>query len=292
MARMPQSPGSARSQENQRHMSTQELAPSRVSRVMHPMKPRRVSVTNVSWITPRYVRVTVGGEDLADFVSLDPDDHMKLAFPNPGEERPVLPVWGENGPQWPQDAARPALRDYTPRRVDTAARTMEIDFVIHGDGPASNWATQAEPGQQLGILGPRGSKVVEPVFDWYLMIGDETALPAIARRLEEMPAGTRAVAVVEVGAVEDEQVIDTAAEAEIVWVHRGDGVANGLERAVRALEFSEGSYFVWAGGEANDLRPIRRHLLNERGTPREAASFSGHWKRGVADHDHHEPIED
>ncbi len=262
---------------------------------MHPMKPRLVTVATVQRITPACVRVTVQGDDLADFVSLDPDDHMKLAFPAAGEAAPALPMWGENGPAWPEDRPRPVLRDYTPRRVDTAARTMEIDFVLHGDGPASTWASTAAPGQHLGILGPRGSHVVEPAFDWYLMLGDETVLPSIARRLEEMPADTRAIAVIEVSGPEEEQRIDTAANAEIVWVHRGDaspGSTDLLERAIRALALPEGEGFIWAGGEATTLKPIRRHLLNERGVPREWASFSGHWKRGVADHDHHEPIED
>ena len=274
---------------------SRSAAPSPVRRIMHPMKPRLVSVCAVESITPRYRRITVQGDDLADFTSLDPDDHMKLAFPHRDEQRPVLPEWGEKGPVWPEGAMKPALRDYTPRRVDTEQREMITDFVIHGDGPASNWAANAQAGDHLGVLGPRGSKVVDGSFDWYLMIGDETVLPSIARRLEEMPAGTKTIALVEVNDANDEQRVETEADAHISWVHRGKaepGTTKALEEAVRELHMPEGTPFVWAGGEANTLRPIRRHLLNERGLQREYASFSGHWKRGVANHDHHEPIED
>lgn len=270
-------------------------AEARTRRVMHGIKPRVVSVSHVEQITPNYVRITFTGEDLSDFVSLDPDDHIKLVFPTAPDVAPPMPTPGERGPVWPDGEARPTMRDYTPRRYDPEQRTLHIDFVIHGDGPASNWAKQATVGQQLGVLGPRGSKIVANDFDWYLMLGDETVLPSIARRLEEFAPGTKAIAVIEVDSKGHEQQIDTAADAQLIWVHRNGaaaGATNGLELAIRALELPEGDGYVWAGGEALSLKPIRRHLLRERGLRPEWASFSGHWKRGVANHDHHEPIED
>jgi NADPH-dependent ferric siderophore reductase len=266
----------------------------RTQRVMHPLKPRLVTVAEVEPITARYVRITFTGEDLADFVSLDPGDHIKLAFPDPGEEEPVLPRVSEKGMTWPEDRPRPAMRDYTPRLVDNAGRRLVVEFVIHGDGPASNWAAQAQPGHKLGVLGPRGSKVVEPAFDWYLMIGDETALPGIARRLGELPRAARAIAMIEVDGPSDEQPLAAGPNAEIIWLYRDTAPSDEtslLENAVRALALPEGEGFIWAGGEANSLRPVRRYLLNEAGHPREWASFDGHWKRGVINHDHHEPIE-
>ena len=269
-------------------------APS-MRRVMHPMKPRRVTVSAVEEIVPGYVRLTFTGEDLVDFVTLDPDDHMKLVFPAAGEAAPTLPVWGESGPQWPEDRPRPVLRDYTPRRFDPDRRQLEVEFVLHGDGPASTWARQAAPGQQLGILGPRGSKLVDGPLAWTLLIGDETALPAIARRLEEASPGMRVIAVIEVDTPAHELTIATAADADVRWVHRNGapaGTTTVLEDAVRALELPSGAGFVRAHGEATTLRGIRRHLIHERGIDPAWMSVSGHWKRGVAGHDHHEPIAD
>lgn len=276
-------------------MSTAIDREPRTRRVMHELKPRLVTVSEVEQVSPRYVRVTFTGDDLSDFVSLSAGDHIKLAFPKPGADEPVMPSVTEKGIAWPEGAARPTTRDYTPRRFDNDARNLVVEFVIHGDGPASAWAEQAAPGQKLGVLGPRGSKVVEPAFDWYVMIGDETAIPGIARRFEELPRDARIIALIEIDGPDDEQQLPSGPNTEVRWLHRDDAAAgqtNLLETAVRELTLPEGEGFIWAGGEANSLKPVRRYLLNEAGHPREWASFDGHWKRGVADHDHHEPIED
>lgn len=272
-------------------MSTTQNETARKHRVMHELRPRLIEVIAVESITPRMVRVTFSSEELGTFVSLDADDHMKLAFPPGDGAELVLPEWTANGPVWPEGREKPVMRDFTPRRHDSIARTLQVDFLLHGDGPASRWASRAQPGQVIGVIGPRGSMVVDEDFDWYLMIGDETALPSIARRLESFAPGTHAVAIIEVDGSSDEITVDTAANAEIIWVHRNRG-ADALEQAVRRTGFPSGDAFVWAGGEANALRGIRRYLLHEVGMPVDWTSFSGHWKRGVANHDHHEPIED
>jgi NADPH-dependent ferric siderophore reductase len=262
--------------------------------VRFDLVPRRVTVTAVEPISATYVRVTLQGPALATFQSADPDDHIKVAFPAPGASEPVLPVAGPDGMQWPVDAPR-ILRDYTPRRFDPAKQELVVDFVVHGHGPASAWASQAAPGQVLGILGPRGSRVVEGSLDWQLLIGDETALPSIARRLEEATAGERFVAFVEVDGPADEQAIETRAEAEIHWVHRNGAVAGAttvLEDALRSATLPSGVFYTRAHGEANTLKSIRRYLVGERGIDPGLAAFSGHWKLGIANHDHHEPIED
>ncbi len=262
--------------------------------VRFELVPRRVTVQTVEAITHTYVRVTLAGPDLATFTSADADDHIKIAFPPPGESEPALPKIGPNGIQWDAEARR-ILRDYTPRRFDPSKEELVVDFVIHGHGPASAWASEAEPGYVLGILGPRGSHLVEGNFDWQLLIGDETALPSIARRLEEADAGESFVAFIEVDGPADEQAIDTRANADIRWVYREGtpaGASTVLEDAIRAADLPEGVFYTRAGGEANTLKSIRRYLLRERGLDPEYTSFSGHWKLGVSDHDHHEAIEE
>lgn len=266
-----------------------------VELVRFPLKMRVLTVGRVVRLTPRMVRVTLGGDDLAGFQSLDPEDHIKVFFPRLGETMPVLPTLGPQGISLPEGAPRPIARDYTPRRYDEAAGELDVDFVIHGDGPASAWAEQAAPGQVLGVGGPRGSHVVPYAFDWYLLCGDETVLPSIARRLEEFPAGARVIAFVEVAGPSEEQPLSTRANLDLTWLYRNGaepGTTDLLERAVRELDFPAGDYYAWISGEATSLRPIRRHLLHERGANKDWVHFSGHWKRGTANHDHHEAIED
>ena len=263
-------------------------------RVRFDLVARLAEVRRVETITPGYVRVVLGGDELRGFTTTDAEDHFKLVIPVAGEEQPVLPVFGPNGPTYPEGAPRSAMRDYTPRHFDPDTNELTVDFVIHGEGPASNWASQATPGQFVGVLGPRGSLVVEDVFDWYLLIGDETVLPSIARRLEEAAPGRTFVVFIEVDSAANEQELSTAADATLTWLHRNGapaGTTTLLEDAVRGLHFPPGTGFAWAGGEANSMRPIRRHLINDRGWDVERLAFSGHWKLGVANHDHHEPVE-
>jgi NADPH-dependent ferric siderophore reductase len=254
-------------------------------RVRHETKLRLLQVRDVSPITPKMVRIIVGGAALEGFVSAAHDDHVKLFFPQPGQEKPVLPTPSPNGPVYPEGAPRPAARDYTPRRYDAAANTLAIDFVLHGDGPAAAWAAQARPGQFLGVGGPRGSFIVPDDFDWYLLAGDETALPAIGRRLEELPAGTRALVVVEVDDAGDEQRFDTRARLDTRWLHRG-GAEPGekkllLQQAIAALALPPGEGYAWVAAEAATAKALRRHLVEERGLNKDRVKAAAYWKQGA-----------
>ena len=143
----------------------------------------------------------------------------------------------------------PAMRDYTPRRYDLELGELDIDFVLHGDGPASTWAEQAAPGQFLHIGGPRGSMVVPDIFDSYLLIGDETALPAIARRLEELPAGRQVLAVIEVQNAAERQALDSAAQVQVIWVERDAG-GQDLISTVRQVQVPQGKLYAWVATES------------------------------------------
>ncbi|WNG34882.1 siderophore-interacting protein [Archangium violaceum] len=257
-----------------------------------PIKVRILEVLRTTRLTPNMVRVTLGGKDLEGFRSEGADDHVRLFFPAEGERMPVVPTgMGPRGLEFPPDKPRPALRDYTPRRHDPAAGELDIDFVIHGSGPGSTWAAQAKPGDMLGVAGPRGSMVVTYDFDWYLFVGDETALPALVRRLEELPAGARAIAFVEVADASARVPIQTQAHLDLTWLYREGakpGSTNLLEKAVRELSFPPGDYFAWGAGESTIMRTLRLHLLNERGLNKAWMSVTGYWKRGVSDHDHDE----
>jgi NADPH-dependent ferric siderophore reductase len=136
--------------------------------------------------------------------------------------------------------------------------------------------------------------IEEDDVDWYLLAGDDTGLPSIARRLEELPAGKPAFAVLEVANAEEEQPVESPADLQLVWVHR-DGAKGDfsdlLANAIGQLTFPEGNVFAWAAGEASSIKAVRRHLV-ERGIPLPRMRMTGYWKRSIPDWDHHIPVEE
>ena len=250
-------------------------------RLRHDVVLRRLEVLRVERITPHMQRVTLGGAELQGFLSAAPDDHVKLFFPNRDGEL-VLPALGANGPEFPTGREPSPMRDYTPRHHDAVRGELVIDFVLHGDGPASRWAEQAAPGQRLGAGGPRGSHVIADDFDHYVLAGDETALPAIGRWLEEMPAGRRATALIEVAEAADRQLLFSPANVEIRWFGRDDAQGESLEHALRELPAIEGDRFWWIAAESNRARALRQSL-EQRGVPKDWIKAKGYWKAGADD---------
>jgi NADPH-dependent ferric siderophore reductase len=239
----------------------------RVERVRHELKRRDLTVTHVENVTPHFRRVTFTGESLHDFVSASFDDHVKVFF-EPATE-----------------GAEPARRDYTPRRYDNAARELVIEFALHGAGPAAEWAERARPGDSLTIGGPKGSFIVPVDYDWHLFVGDETAFPAVARRLEQLPAGTRAIALLQAADAADRRTFATAAAADVRWF----ATDAELQAAVRELRLPEGEGYAWCAGEAAAMAAVRRVLVDDKGHPRDAIRAAAYWKRGAISH--HENLE-
>ena len=249
--------------------------PQTIHRVMHEIKRRKLEVLRVVDLTPRMRRITLGGPELAGFISLGSDDHVKLFFPQTAEELAALENLQLSAGL--KGSAMPPMRDYTPRRYDLNTFELDIDFVLHGDGPAATWAAQAQPGQYLHIGGPRGSMVVPDIFDSYLLIGDETALPAIARRLEELPANRRALVVVEVENALEQQPLNSAASVEVIWVHR-DMPGEDLLNTVEGLTIPAGELYAWAATESALSRKVRRVLLDTHGLNEEFVKAVGYWR--------------
>jgi NADPH-dependent ferric siderophore reductase len=176
----------------------------------------------------------------------------------------------------------PEMRDYTPRRYDLEKMELDIDFVLHGDGPASTWAEQAQPGQFLHIGGPRGSMIVPDIFDSYLLIGDETALPAIARRLENLAANRKALVVIEVENGAEQQVLESAAQFNVIWVLREGGNDN-LLTTVKQLQVPKGNLYAWVATETKVSRQIRRVLIDEHGLDEQFIKAVGYWRAEGSD---------
>ncbi|NCE93786.1 siderophore-interacting protein [Pseudomonas sp. L13] len=250
-----------------------------IHRVTHEIKRRRLQVLRVVDITPRMRRVTLGGPELEGFVSLGSDDHIKLLFPQNAQEQAALesPSFSIKG-----DGPQPAMRDYTPRRYDLNIGELDIDFVLHGDGPASTWAEQVQVGQHLYIGGPRGSMIVPDIFDSYLLIGDETAIPAIARRLEELPAGRKVLAVIEIADAAEQQVLSSAADVEVIWVLRGQ---DDLLDVVRNLTLPSGTLYSFVATETKLSRQVRRVLLDTHKVNEEYLKAVGYWRAEGSEED-------
>ncbi|MBM9401501.1 siderophore-interacting protein [Gluconacetobacter azotocaptans] len=249
-------------------------------RVRHPLHLRPVQVARVEQLSPRMRRIIFTGTALAGFTSAAADDHVKLFFPPAGSDQPILP--GAGGAD---DGPPPISRDYTPRRFDPTTGELSIEFVLHGDGPATSWAAQARPGQWLGVGGPRGSVLIPDDYASYLLIGDETALPAIARRLEELPPGTRVTALIEVADSQEERRLPSASDATIVWLHR-NGTPAGLSRvmddALRGVSLPTRDVHVWIGAEIETARRLRAYLMADEALDRRQIRAAGYWRRGAS----------
>jgi NADPH-dependent ferric siderophore reductase len=240
--------------------------------------PRLLQVRRSERITPRMVRVTLGGEELAGFGGEGPDRRIKMFFPVPGQDRPAVPRATSGGPLWPTGEPRPAIRTYTVRRFDPGSGELDVDFVLHeGHGPAAAWARDARPGSWVGVSEPGGRFEPDPAAEFHVVIGDETALPAVATVLDALPPGVPAIAFLEVADAGEEQ--DLPGTADVRWVHRGDREPGApLTEAVRAATFPAGAGQAWLSGESACVRDLRKHLLDDRGLDRRRVYATGYWR--------------
>lgn len=264
-------------------MTTQNLN-RKPERVRHALRFRRLTVQKIQSITPHVLRITVGGSELEGFQSSAFDDHCKLVFPDPGTGQLITPTVTENGVVWPE-GDRPAARDYTPHSFNAQEQTLAFDFVLHEAGPATAWALNAKVGDILGVGGPRGSFLIPDAFDWYLLAGDDTALPAISRRLQELPASSQAVVVIEVASREDVQPLQTTSQAQVHWFFRNStetNAASNLLAKIQTLQLPEGDFYGWVACESAAAKAIRQHLIAHAKAKPQWLRVSGYWKRGNA----------
>lgn len=229
-----------------------------VRRVRHEIQARDVSVVRTVPLGGGFVSITFHGEALAGFVSASFDDHVKFIIPGTDGEK--------------------VKRDYTPLWYDREARELTLEFALHGTGAASDWARSAVVGQPAIIAGPRGSMIIPEDYDWHLLAGDSSALPAIRRRLAELPPSARVIAVVAASGA-DRLLLETQAQANLSWVDSGEALVETL----RGLELPAGEGFAWFGGEAATAKQVRE-LLGQKGIANDAMRVSAYWKHGTADH--------
>lgn len=263
-----------------------------------PFQAFRARVTRVRRVSPNFTRITFAGPELAHMARCRLDQRVKLLLPLPGQARPVLPEYDRSYPalqRMPADL-QPIRRSYTIRAHRPEVHECDIDFVLHADsGPGSAFAARAVPGDEVAIFGPDAGRAcgragveyrLDAVTDQTLLVGDETALPAIGGILEDLPAGVRARVCVQVPDLAEVQRFATRADVDVAWLERGapsQHAAKAMVDMVRELELPRWGLYSWIAGEAGMVKAVRRHLVSERGLDRAGITFMGYWRYGKAE---------
>jgi NADPH-dependent ferric siderophore reductase len=232
-------------------------------------KGRRVwplTVIATTNIAPRMMRVSFSGADL---------DELKWAR---GQDV-VLEI---------PTATGISRRHYTIRAHDAAARTLAIDFVLHGEGASGPWLANLKTGDRVDAVGPRGHTYVRDAA-WHLFTGDETCIPGIFAMIESLPENTPVHAFIEIGDEADKLPLAAAADLRLHWISRNGAQAGPNDLVYNAVEqfvFPEGEGFAYVIGETSNVRKLRHRLL-DRGFPRNRIAAEGYWRPGrVGGHDH------
>jgi NADPH-dependent ferric siderophore reductase len=233
-------------------------------------------------IAPSLVRVWIGGPGFGTFVANDcTDAYVKLHFAKPELDlEPPYDIAALRESLAPEDL--PVTRTYTVREV--AADAIAIDVVVHGDeGIAGPWAAAVQPGERVVFGGPGGAFSPDPTADWHLFAGDESALPAIARAMESLPATATGIAVLEARDASEQVALQHPDGVEVRWLHRGgpsEATIGLLAATVAALDWPDGRVQVFAHGERESMKAMREELFVHRGLERAQVSLSGYWALG------------
>lgn len=260
-----------------------------------PLVLRDLEVAAVEDVTPRLRRITLTGAQLSSF-SLDSaatgpgggdivqlpafsapgfDDHVKCIFTGDGGEA-ALPIQLPHGIEWPPADGR-VTRDYTPTRFDAEAQELDLEFVLHGHGPAASWARDAVVGARLNIVGPKMTLTLPSDLDWIVLAGDETAIPAITRFARERPTAARAIMTIVTDDVSAQVPIETREGDVVRWIV-GDPTDGAALRDAVADTFPEtGSGYAWAAGESRALLPLRRLFKASGCLDKSRINVTGYW---------------
>ena len=255
--------------------------------IMHPGQSsfRRLMVLRAFDLTPNMRRVVLGGGEIEGFrfyrSSLGP--YVKLLVPPRNTPNPAWPVFGpDETPTWLPQTERLAIRTFTVRDFDQAAGELTLDFVNHGDeGIASRWAARARPGDGIGLM-ERGFVKALGV-DWYVFVGDHTALPAIAQSIENLPPESRGRAFITIPSHADRQDFSRPDGFGVEWIVESHTARDGspLVEAVRgAGPSAAGNIFVWAGAEARTARALRRYVRDVLQLSSDRYFILNYWRRG------------
>lgn len=251
-----------------------------------PRRPQMVmEVVAVEDLSPTFKRITFGGDDFDLFQDSEAvDKYVKLLLPRDPEAGLTPPFdMDELRKTLPKDEL-PVRRTYTVHSIDQQSKTLKMDFVIHGaDGLAGPWAEHAQVGDLLQFSGPGGKFQPNPQADWYLLAGDEAAIPAIGAALEAMDDNAVGHALIEVATEADEWNLTAPEGIEVTWLHRGGDFtpeSTVIEQAVKNVPWREGRVQAFVHGEREIMKSLRVYLNDERGVDRADLSLSAYWAYG------------
>ncbi|MBK8972567.1 MAG: siderophore-interacting protein [Hahellaceae bacterium] len=252
--------------------------------------PRLLRVKHTCMLSPHLKRISLTGKALEDFPEKSEGAHIKIMLPQAHQRVPILPTLGPTGVLWPPDRERPITRTYSVSRYDAADQTLDIDFVLHtAPGPASDWARNARPGDQVGIAGPGGPDRIRPA-DWYLLVADPSALAALAAALRALPVESKGYALIEVSDESEVLGLEHPDGVSLRWLYRGDQLASHstlLLDAVKALPWMDGLPSVMVAGENTQVVAIRDYLLQTRNVPRTQLYAVPYWKDQHTEESYH-----
>ncbi|MEM9532389.1 MAG: siderophore-interacting protein [Pseudomonadota bacterium] len=235
--------------------------------------PRRVQVIRKKKVSPHMLRITLGGDELADFPTERESGYIKLRVGEPT----------------PNSDDQPVVRTYTVRHFDSAAKELDVDFVLHDvSGPAADWARGCAAGDTIQFGGPGPTKLVDFTADWFLLVGDMSALPAIGANIERLPRDARGTALIEIIHPDDRQDIEIPEALNVQWiVNPHPDVENSvLLDAVKALPWLPGRPSIWVAGEFSQSLAIRKFLKAERQFERNQMYASSYWQIGMTEDGH------
>lgn len=242
-------------------------------------------------LTPGFTNVTLGGPELEHLVPMGFDQGVRLFFPREGQDELRMPS-RSNG-TWMAEllllpkSRRPWVRNFTVRSVRPESGELDVEFALHGDTPASAWARRARPGDPAGIYDIGMTYLPPDDAAWQLLVGDESALPAILAILEDAPASLVAEVFLEVGRTADFRTDLSAPEGvRVHWLARDGAQSPPGRAALEAVRESslpslpQGRSYTWVAGESRLATGVRRHLVNDRGVPKSDIAFFGYWRHG------------
>jgi NADPH-dependent ferric siderophore reductase len=237
-------------------------------------------------LSPAFLSVTLGGPELAHLEPMGRDQTVRLFLPRAGQERLRMPsrdseAWMAEVLLMPK-ASRPRVRNYTVRRVRPELGELDIEFALHADGPAAAWARGARPGDPAGVFDMGITYLPPEDAGWQLLVGDESALPAILAILDAAPGSLTGDVFLEVPERADFRTGLRVPEGVTVhWLAR-DGAGPGAAAldAVRRAAPRPGRGYAWVAGESRLATGVRRHLVREWSMPKPDIAFHGYWRQG------------
>ncbi|PVE96685.1 MULTISPECIES: siderophore-interacting protein [unclassified Microbacterium] len=259
-----------------------------------------LTVLRSEQLSAHWIRVTLGGGEIEKFRPMGFDQWFRLFLPIGGDAgldrvpAKANKMFGYLKFLRIPDGERPVMRNYSVRayRAATAdaGAEIDVDFVLHGSaaegtaGPASRWAETCRPGEHVLIIDEGLTFNPQRGTDRVLLVGDETALPAIASISASLPEDAAGLAIIEVPTREDALSFPHPAGVEVVWIVRPHEAAPGslaLETLGRTA-LPDAPFHAYAAGEQALASGVRKHLVGERGVDKNAVSFCGYWKIGAA----------